>query len=302
MNRHNNYLCQWLWDLVKEDMTIEFLKMHGLGNDFIVIDTRNQSLPDHPAFFRALADRKRGVGCDQFALIEAPRDDQSDLYVRLLNSDGSEVGMCGNALRCVVGHFWDKADRRDPGQLVLATQSGYYPARRIDDAQSQVMMGKAATQWQQIPLRAEQDVLQVRLDGLDQLPDGGVMNIGNPHIVFVVPDALNVPLSDWGPRVENHAVFPERTNVEFIQIMAPDHIRMRVWERGAGVTEACGSGACASAWIAHQRGLVQSPVRVEMDGGSLIITIDADGTIHQSGPYATAFAGEFDPATVEISA
>lgn len=282
-------------------MTISFLKMHGLGNDFIIIDLRSQTIPDHPAFFRALADRKRGVGCDQFALIEHPRDERSDLYVRLLNSDGSEVGMCGNALRCVVGHFWDKTPRRNAEQMVLATQSGYYPARRIDGTQSQVMMGRAATQWQKIPLNAEQHHLRVRLRNLDQLPDGGVMNIGNPHVVFVVDDAMDVPLSDWGPKIETHTVFPERTNVEFIQIMTPDHIRMRVWERGAGITEACGSGACASAWIAYQRGLVQSPVRVEMDGGSLTITIDADGTIHQSGPYTVAFAGEFDPAQLEMS-
>lgn len=272
-------------------MGIPFVKMHGLGNDFVMIDARDYTIPENPGWFRFVCDRKRGIGADQLIVVGPARDNQSDLYVRIINMDGMEVGMCGNALRCVAGLFWDKATRRHPDTLVLATQSGYYPSRKIDDTQSEVMMGKAATTWQQIPLSTETDTLNIRLDGL---PVGGVMNIGNPHCVFVVDDATAVPLEQWGPRVEFDPLFPQRTNVEFIHIVDNHHIRMRVWERSAGITEACGSGACASAWIASQRGLVQSPVRVEMDGGSLTIRIDADGTIHQTGPFAIAFTGEVD--------
>ncbi|HEY1095937.1 MAG TPA: diaminopimelate epimerase [Alphaproteobacteria bacterium] len=275
-------------------MTINFTKMHGLGNDFIVIDTRFENVPDTEAVYRHLCDRKRGIGCDQLVLICNPRDEKSDLYVRLINMDGMEVGMCGNALRCVAGMFWDKVKRKSADTLVLATQSGHYPSRRISETQAEVLMGQAATAWQKIPLAAEQDYLNVTLANNLPVPKAGVMNIGNPHIVFVVPDAEAVPLAEWGPQIEYDAILPERANVEFIHIVDPHHIRMRVWERSAGITEACGSGACASAFIALQRGLVQSPVKVQMDGGVLDIRIDEDGMIYQSGPYATAFSGQAD--------
>jgi diaminopimelate epimerase len=283
-------------------MTINFLKMHGLGNDFIVIDTRDQIMPDNSAFYRAICDRKRGIGCDQLVLICAPRDEKSDLYVRLINnSDGLEVGMCGNALRCVAGAFWDSTMRRELDTLVLATQSGYYPSRKISETQAEVLMGQAATDWQAIPLAAEQDFLQVKLHSDLSVPLAGVMNIGNPHIVFVMDDVMTVPLAEWGPVVEYDAVLPERANVEFIQVLDMHHIRMRVWERSAGITEACGSGACASAFIAMQRGLVQSPVKVQMDGGVLDIRIDETGMIYQSGPYATAFSGVINLSQIENS-
>ncbi len=272
---------------------IEFMKMHGLGNDFIVIDTRDQQVSDDASFYKAICDRKRGIGCDQLVLICAPRDDKSDLYVRLINrEDGLEVGMCGNALRCVAGAFWDVVERRDPEQLIIATQSGHYPARKIDEQIAQVMMGQAKTGWQEIPLREAQDTLNIILSDMPQLPVAGAMNIGNPHIAFVTNDVMSVPLTEWGPQIEHHPLLPERANVEFIQVMDRHTLRMRVWERSAGITEACGSGACAAAWIAAQRGLVQSPVTVIMDGGRLTITIDSDGTIHQTGPYALAFTGQ----------
>jgi diaminopimelate epimerase len=272
-------------------MTIKFLKMHGLGNDFVVIDTRDQHVPDDENMYRFLCDRKRGIGCDQLVLVCAPRDDKSDLYVRLINMDGMEVGMCGNALRCVVGAFWDNASRRKSDELVLATQAGYYPSRKISDAEAEVMMGQAKTDWASIPLSSAQDYLDVRVQSDLPVPVAGVMNIGNPHGVFIVDDALSVPLAEWGRELEYDGIFPERANIEFIHIVNPHHIRMRVWERSAGITEACGSGACATAFIALRRGLVQSPVTVEMDGGALHIRIDENGVIYQSGVFATSFAG-----------
>jgi diaminopimelate epimerase len=275
-------------------MAIQFLKMHGLGNDFVVIDMRDQHVPHHGDVYRFLCDRKRGIGCDQLVLVCAPRDDKSDLYVRLINMDGMEVGMCGNALRCVVGAFWDIVPRRDPQYLVLATQAGYYPSRKISDTEAEVMMGQAKTDWASIPLASAQDYLAVRVQSDLPVPIAGVMNIGNPHAVFMVDDALSVPLEQWGKDLEYDAVFPERANIEFIHVVDKHHVRMRVWERSAGITEACGSGACASAFIAQQRELVQSPVTVQMDGGSLSIRITDDGVIYQSGAFTHAFSGAVD--------
>ncbi|MFM2044477.1 MAG: diaminopimelate epimerase [Pseudomonadota bacterium] len=269
-------------------MARRFLKMHGLGNDFVVLDARLDGFTVTPGQARAIADRRRGVGFDQLVLLEPPRSPGADVFMRILNPDGSEAGACGNATRCVVSLVAGEVGR---GDLVVETVSGLLPSRAHADGTVTVDMGPARLDWASIPLAREVDTLHVPLAG-GPLRDACCVSMGNPHAVFFVPDVAAVDLPSLGPGLEHDPIFPARCNIEIAQVLAPDLIRMRVWERGAGITLACGSGACAVLVAAARRGLTGRAATVRLDGGDLHIAWRDDGHVLMTGPVATSFTGE----------
>ncbi|WP_372018022.1 diaminopimelate epimerase [Tistrella mobilis] len=284
---------------------IPFLKMHGLGNDFVVIDRRSgpaRGLVLDDATIRRISDRRHGVGCDQFILIDPTDDDPiaaggADAVMRIHNADGGEVGACGNATRCVGALLMDESGL---GRATIATISGLLRASR--DAEQQeagtvtVDMGPARLDWRQIPLAAPADTLAVEAVEVGPLKLPVAVNVGNPHAVFFVDNAEAIDLTRWGPMIERHPAFPERTNVEVAHLLGPDRLRMRVWERGAGITAACGTGACATAVAAIRRGLTGRTVEIVLDGGPLVITWTEDDRVLMSGPVATSFEGTLHPS------
>ncbi len=271
---------------------LAFIKMHGLGNDFVVVDCRRSSVHLDGVGARAIADRRTGIGCDQVLVIEAPRNGLADAYLRIHNPDGGEAQACGNGTRCVAALMMDESGK---SETIIETVAGLLDATRADDGEITVDMGRVGLDWRDIPLSEPADTLHLDVDaGILSDPVG--VNIGNPHAVFFVDDADSVPLADLGPVIERHSLFPEFTNVEAAQVLASDLIRMRVWERGAGITRACGSGACATLVAAHRRGLTGRRADVVVDGGRLGIEWLKDDHVLMSGPVATSFSGTLDLA------
>ena len=257
---------------------LPFMKMHGLGNDFVVIDSRGREAVTTPALARALGDRNRGVGFDQLAEI---RDcDTADFALDFWNSDGTRAEACGNATRCVSDYMMRQLGR---DAVTLVTVRGGLSAQRQADGLVSVNMGHPQLDWADVPLAQAMDTLHLPLAG-----DPVAVGMGNPHAVFFVPDATAVDVAGLGRAVEHDPLFPQRTNVEFASLSAPDHIRMRVWERGTGITLACGSGACATAVAAHRRGLTGRRVMMDVDGGRLEIDWREDG-VWMTGPTAHVF-------------
>lgn len=261
-----------------------FLKMHGAGNDFVILDSRGGPSIVTPALARTIGDRNRGVGFDQLAEI---RDDAaSDFYLGFWNADGTRAGACGNASRCVADLILQQTGR---DAISFRTERGLLSARRRDDGLVEVNMGPPQFDWQDIPLARAVDTLQLPLPGQ---PVG--VGMGNPHCVFFVDDAHLVDPAKDGPRHERDPLYPQGTNVEFASLTGPDRLRMRVWERGAGITLACGSGACATAVAAHLRGLTGRRVTLDLDGGTLEIDWREDG-VWMAGPTARVFDGTLSP-------
>ena len=262
---------------------LPFMKMHGLGNDFVVIDARNGADPVTPALARALGDRNRGVGFDQLAVILD--DPAADFRITFWNNDGTEAGACGNATRCVSDYMM-----RQLGcdAVELVTRRGRLAAVRRADGLVSVNMGAPLLEAAMIPVLG--DPMALGLAG-----DPVAVGMGNPHCVFFVPDAETVDVAGWGARVERDPLFPEATNVEFASVSGPDRLRMRVWERGTGITLACGSGTCATAVAAHLRGLTGRRVIVDVDGGVLEIDWREDG-VWMTGAVAHVFDGHLTPS------
>lgn len=259
-----------------------FSKMHGLGNDFVVIDARTAPVVISESRARAIADRHAGIGCDQLILIGNAPD--ADVSMQIFNADGSEVEACGNATRCVplfVG--------RD---VTIRTKAGLLDARLIDGGAS-VDMGAPRFDWDAIPLAYAMDTLTMAASWED-LPAPAAVNVGNPHVVFFVEDLDAVDTARLGPLIEHDPLFPQRVNVNFAQIVGDAHIRLIVWERGAGLTRACGTGACATAIAAIRRKLAAGPVTVTLPGGDLVIDWRPGGTIMMTGPATHVFDGEAD--------
>ena len=263
---------------------LRFMKMHGAGNDFVVIDSRGREAVVTAALARALGDRHRGVGFDQLAEIIDAKG--ADFGLEFWNSDGSRAGACGNATRCVSDYVMTGLGAQ---AVSLVTMRGGLAAVRRGDGKVLVNMGPPQLGWAQVPLSREVEALHLPLAG-----DPVAVGMGNPHCVFFVDDAEAVDLAAVGPVWEHDALFPERTNVEFASVIGPDHLRMRVWERGAGITLACGSGACAAAVAAHLRGLTGRRVVLQMDGGVLEVDWREDG-VWLSGPVAHVFDGWLSP-------
>ena len=269
-----------------------FIKMHGLGNDFVVVDGRARPFRPDAALVCAIADRRTGVGCDQLIVIEPPRGRFDGVFMRIFNADGGEAEACGNAARCVARLVMDETGA---SAATVETLAGVLRARATADGRVVVDMGPARDGWRDIPLARAADTLHLGIVE-DGLKDPVAVGVGNPHAVFFVADVAKVPLETCGPVIERHPLFPQRTNVEAVQVLAPDRLRVRVWERGAGLTRACGSGACAALVAAHRRGLAGREAQVILDGGPLGIAWTDDGHVHLAGPTAVSFTGALDPS------
>jgi diaminopimelate epimerase len=258
--------------------------MHGLGNDFVVIDSRAGGAPVTPALVRALGDRNRGVGFDQLAVVREGSGVAAE--IEFWNADGTVADACGNATRCVARLLMDESGAT---ALDLRTGRGVLRAEEAGAGLVRVNMGAPELDWRSVPLAREMDLDALPIDG-----SPGAAGMGNPHCVFVVDDAEMVDLPALGRAVEEHPIFPERTNVEFVHVIDRETIRMRVWERGGMVTLACGSGACAAVVVTARRGLTGRKVRVRLDGGELGIDWREDG-VWMTGPTARVFEGRLSP-------
>lgn len=272
-----------------------FIKMHGLGNDFVILDGRDGALSLSRDHVRAIADRREGVGCDQLIVMEPPTDASADVFMRIYNPDGSEAGACGNATRCVASLVMREAGE---SHVIVETISGLLDCENVGGGLYSVDMGPARLDWRDVPLAEANDTDHIDVAAGPLMDPVGV-NVGNPHAVFVVDDAEAVDLPTYGPVIETHPLFPERTNVEAVQVLDRGRIRMRVWERGAGITRACGSGACAALVATARRGLTGRKADVVLDGGTLTIEWLADGNVLMTGPVATSFAGTIDPSLLD---
>lgn len=259
---------------------LPFLKMHGLGNDFVIIDARSAESPVTESMARAIGERHFGVGYDQ--LVVLTKTDGADVDMVFWNSDGSLSDACGNASRCIARLVMDETGAKE---LILRSGNGLLAARLSDDGMISINMGQPQLTWDTVPLARDVDLIELPIEGAP-----GAAGMGNPHCVFVVDDADAVDLVGRGSAIETHALFPQRTNVEFVHIIDRQTIRQRTFERGAGVTLACGSGACAVAVVAHRKGLTDRAVTIQLDGGELHIDWRDDG-VWMTGPTTLVFEG-----------
>ncbi|HVY13710.1 MAG TPA: diaminopimelate epimerase [Rhodopila sp.] len=263
-------------------MLRRFIKMHGCGNDFVIFDERVRPLDLDTSSFAMLADRHRGIGCDQLICLKS--DAQADGLMQIYNADGSVAGACGNATRCVADIIMRE---KGTSAASIRTAAGLLHARRLANGQIEVDMGPARLDWDAIPLARPMDTLHLALPG-----DPAAASMGNPHATFFVDDLEACDITGLGPRYEHDPLFPERANIGFAQILDPSTIRLRVWERGSGLTLACGSGACATAVNAARRGLTGRAVRVIVDGGTLDIAWQDNGHVNMAGDATMVFTGE----------
>jgi len=264
-----------------------FLKMHGTGNDFVVLDARAQPLVVDAALAQRLCHRHFGIGCDTLVVLQPPQQG-GDVAVAFYNADGSQSPTCGNASRCVADLLMRE---RGVDAVQLETLAGLLPATRAADGSITVNMGSPKLEWQQIPLAESRNTMHLGLqDGL--LMDPVAVNMGNPHAIFFVRDLAHIKLAEAGPRLEHHPLFPQRANISAVQVLAPDRLRMAVWERGAGLTMACGSAACAAVVAGALREVSLRKATVELPGGTLEVEWTAEGDVRMSGAVAYVFNGE----------
>ena len=265
------------------DTGLPFMKMHGLGNDFVVLDARARTIEVTPALAMALADRHRGVGFDQLAVLTA---DAFDGRLTFYNADGSTSAACGNATRCIARYLMNETGR---SEIMLATSHGPLAALDAGGGLTSVNMGPPQLRWDEIPLAQEMDTLHLPIEGAPT-----ATGMGNPHCTYFVEDAEAVVLEEIGPLTEHHPLYPQRTNVQVASLIGPDHLRMRVWERGVGVTLASGSSSCATAVAAARRGVTGRKVLITLDGGDIWIDWREDG-VWMTGPTAHVFDAVLTP-------
>jgi diaminopimelate epimerase len=265
------------------DTGLPFMKMHGLGNDFVIVDARAQATPISAALAKGIGHRQFGVGFDQLAVIE---NGAADAHLVFYNADGSTSAACGNATRCIARFLMEESGKTE---LTLTTERGTLYAQDAGNGLTSVNMGQPQLGWQDIPLAEEMDTLELPIEGTPS-----ATGMGNPHCTFFVDDAEAIPLAEFGSRYEQHPLYPERTNVQVAQVIGPDHIRMRVWERGVGITLASGSSSCATAVAAARRGLTGRKVQIELDGGTIWIDWRDDG-VWLTGPTCHVFSGTLTP-------
>ncbi len=275
-------------------MQMSFTKMHGLGNDFVVIDGVSRPLSLTPRQIRRIADRRFGIGCDQVLLVERPTENGADFRYRIFNADGDEVEQCGNGARCLVRFLRDKG-LTDKMKVTVETLSGMIHPRVETDGQVTVDMGVPRFEPAEVPFEAAARENVYDLEVAGETVQVSVLSMGNPHAVQIVPDVDLAPVSIQGPLIERHPRFPRRVNAGFMQIVDRAHIRLRVYERGAGETLACGSGACAAVVAGRQRGMLDESVEVALPGGKLRVSWAGEGrSVWLTGPAATVFEGVID--------
>lgn len=280
---------------IAEKRSFPFTKMHGIGNDFVLIDCVKNLLSTFslPALAREMCDRKFGVGADGIIVIEKGKD--AAFSMRMFNPDGSEAEMCGNGIRCLARLVKDRG-YTELDKFPIETNAGLLEVEVRDGKQVRVNMGKARTLRKEIPMRGQLDetALSFELDAAGQKFDASAISMGNPHCVIFVEDVERVPLDIWGPAIECHEMFPQRTNVQFTQVLSTQELKVKTWERGAGATLACGTGACAASVASFLRGLSERTTLVHLPGGDLTIEYTENGTVYMTGPAEYVFEGEWD--------
>ena len=265
---------------------IEFTKMHGLGNDFVIIDRRSKKIEINNNLIQKLSDRRTGAGCDQLITINDPKKKGVDVSINIFNPAGDQAEACGNGTRCVAKILFDENDKIE--NLKILSDAGILIAKKIG-ADISVNMGKVTTLWEKIPLSEEIDSLNIPIH-IEGFGKGVGVNIGNPHIVFFGKSIESLDINKVGPKIENHKFFPNKTNVEFIEIINSKKIKMKVWERGVGITLACGSGACAAVYAGWKKNLIEKKTEVQLEKGSLHIDIVDDEAI-MTGPAEISYNG-----------
>jgi diaminopimelate epimerase len=274
-------------------MRIDFTKMHGLGNDFIIFDVPQGRLPDADRW-RSLSHRQKGIGFDQALVLEPPRDKNTAVFYRVFNADGGEVEQCGNGARCVAT-LMSRRLARGPGEIAMDSPGGVVRARVLKDGWVSIDMGVPNFDPASLPFEASSESYVYPLQVAGTEVEIGAVSIGNPHAVLKVAAVASAPVDRLGPAIENHPRFARRTNVEFMEVVAPDHIRLRVFERGTGETLACGTGACGAVAVGRRHGLLGEKVNVDLPGGRLIIEWAGAGQhIWLTGPTETSFEGSFE--------
>ena len=271
----------------RSDINLPFMKMHGLGNDFVVLDARRREIYLSDALVRNIADRRHGVGFDQLAVI---RNGSKDAHLEFYNADGSTSSACGNATRCIARYLMTETGQSD---LSLTTDHGTLAAKDMGEGLTSVNMGLPGLAWQDIPLSEAVDTLSLPIDGAPV-----ATGMGNPHCTFFVEDAEAVGIEERGALIEHHPLFQKRTNVQFASLLGENHLRMRVWERGVGVTLASGSSSCATVVAAARRGLTGKSARIDLDGGTMHVEWRKDG-VWLTGPTMHVFSGSFTPDYLE---
>ena len=267
---------------------MEFIKMHGLGNDFVIIDNRNQKLKISKEIITKLSDRKFGAGCDQLITINSKTSSKEDAAIEIFNPNGDKAEACGNGTRCVAKLLFDETKTQE---VNIKSDSGILNAKKKGSNIS-VNLGKVSTEWNKIPLSKNIDTLNIPFD-IKNFSNGVAVNVGNPHIVFFGKNLKNLDLKVIGPSIENNKLFPNKTNVEFVEIIDRKKIKMRVWERGAGISLACGSGACASVFAGVVKNLLENNVEVQVERGSLYIEILNKEAI-MTGPADISYYGNIE--------
>lgn len=276
---------------------LPFAKMHGCGNDFVILDARGRADPTTPALARAVADRRRGVGFDQLIVLRDPKGEGDDVEIDFWNADGSISGACGNGARCAARLLMEESGRE---RVAMRSVAARLDCRALGGERVTVNMGRPGLGWRDIPLAEESDTIALTLDLADAeaaaLPAPAAVSMGNPHAIFFVGDAEAVDIHRLGPAIETDPIFPERANVSFAEIRGGGSIRLRVWERGVGVTLACGSAACAVVVAGARREMTGRSATLQLDGGALEVEWSvADDCVYLSGPTRRVFAGEFSP-------
>jgi diaminopimelate epimerase len=275
-------------------MALKFTKMHGLGNDFVVIDGVHQTVSLTPEKVRHIADRHFGIGCDQVLLVEAPVNANADFRYRIFNADGGEVAQCGNGARCFARFVRDHS-LCDKDEIVVDTDAGQLRLLHQDNGLVTVNMGIPRHAPAEIPLDSAAEAIFYEIEANGKVWSFGSVSMGNPHAVLRVDNVDQAPVERLGPLLESHPIFPQRANIGFAQVINPHHIRLRVFERGSGETLACGSGACAASVVGIEQGYLRSPVLVDLPGGSLNISWDGRGKpVFMTGPAVCVFEGEIE--------
>ena len=265
---------------------IEFIKMHGLGNDFVIIDKRSTNIKITENLIKKLSNRRTGAGCDQLITINQNNNINADIAIEIFNPSGDRAEACGNGTRCVAKLLFDENQKID--SLKILSDAGILIAKQ-NDVNISINMGEISSDWKTIPLNEEIDTLNIPIK-VDGFSEGVAVNVGNPHVVFFGNSIENIDLENLGPKIENHKFFPNKTNVEFIEVINSEKIKMKVWERGVGITLACGSGACAAVYAGWKKNLIKNNVEVQLEKGSLHINIINNEAI-MTGPAEISYNG-----------